>query len=380
MSDNLRIFSQLSEAEQIELLASHAMLLHGANGHGPAAEEAPAPINPWLEQLRTLADAYIERPPLTYFVEKFIAAGGLSMFFGAPGSYKSFILADAAVSVAGGQRWLTLPDGSGGRAVTACPVLWIDCDNGKRRTDSRFDALAKARGLPADIPLYYLCLPDPAPNVADTHGAKLLLDTINQIGAKWVIIDNLGLITGDIEENSAAMAAVMGNLRGISEATGAAVTVLHHQRKTSDKDQQLNIVRGHSSIAASLDLAVHVSRDTEDKQRAVLIPVKERDNSIPIIGAEFSFEEKPGRDDELATARFFGVKIVDTNSRAAIRRAILETLFGDAMNKTQLVAALKAAGITAGRPAIESVIDSMLLAKELNEAQGERNARIFSIS
>jgi hypothetical protein len=386
--ENLRACDPpLPEAEVRAIAASVARYEPGVAISAPGATAEPAPltgtgalVNPWLDQLRTLKDAYTERPPLKYLVEGFIAAGGLSMFFGAPGGYKSFILADIAVCVAGGHRWLTLPDGSGGRAVAVCPVLWVDCDNGKRRTDARFEALARARSLPQDTPLLYVSMPDPAPNVADVHGAKLLLDTVKQVGAGLVIIDNLGLITGDIEENSAAMAAVMGNLRSISEATGAAVIVLHHQRKTSDREQQLNIVRGHSSIAASLDLAIHVSRDTEDRRKAVLIPVKERDSAIPIIGAEFSFKDKPDRDDELEAARFFGVNQVDTRSDQAIRWAILEVLYNVTLNKTQLIATLKDAGITAGRPAIERVLASMLQAGELNQTTGERNARLFSLA
>jgi hypothetical protein len=354
--------------------------LLGANGHGPEAEAgAEQPGNPWLDQLRTLAHAYQLREPLRHIVAGVITEASMSMFFGNPGEFKSLIAADMGVCVAGGVPWLPYPDNSGGLAVSQCPVLWVDCDNGKRRSDSRFDALGKARNLPPDTPFHYLSMPRPALNMTQLDSVFRLVDVVQHTAAGLVVIDNLGLITGDTEENSAGMAAVMGELRRLAETTGAAVVIVHHQTKASDKNQ-LNMLRGHSSIAASLDLAIHVGRDmTEDRGSVVLLPVKMRDSDVPILAAEFSYLHDING--ELEEARFFGRKHVDTTSRTAIKRAIIETLFdGKVLNQTALVESVKAAGITAGVNTIRSVIDNLALAGELNEQVGDRRAKLYGLA
>jgi hypothetical protein len=382
-STNDLIWERLPEETKAALLAASAQQ-RGVNGSGPetAGSDAQA-INPWLAQMRTLADAYKPRSPLRYLVEKMIPEGSLSMFFGVPGGFKSMSLADLAVCVAGGRRWLALPDGGGGWATTAVPVLWIDCDNGKRRTDMRFDAIGKAHGLPDNSPLYYLSMPHPGLNLADINSAMILHDAVKAVNAGLVIIDNLGLIAGDVDENNSKMSTVMGELRRLIENTGAAVIVLHHQRKTADKDQQMNVIRGHSSIAASLDLAVHIGRDITDRDSrnvAVFLPVKMRDGDVPMMAAEFSYCHGETTND-LAEARFFGRAMVDTNSRHAVKQAIMTALYGGVrLNQKDLLAAVKEEGITAGVNTIRNMIENMVLKGELTEATGERNAKLYHLS
>lgn len=267
-----------------------------------------------LWKLRTLTDAYKPRDPLVYAVDRLFSLPSLSIVYGAPGSLKSMILADAAVCVAAGLRWLEpLPiENNGGvtLSTTQVAVLWIDFDNGTRRTDERFDALAKSRNLPTDIPLHYVSLPDPwldASNKANVFELSLLALSL---GVKFIVVDNLGLITGDTEENSAQMAGVMGNLRWLAESTGAAVVVIHHQRKSGNGDGKVRkgeSLRGHSSIEASLDLALIVERKpgTDDVS---IIPTKERGATLPTLGAQFTYQHAEGSTD-LATARFWAVAL-----------------------------------------------------------------------
>ena len=90
-------------------------------------------------QLRTLKDARATRPPLQYIVPG-ISVGSLSIVYGAPGTLKSMLLADLCVCVAMGAPWLSpLPGESGsGLSTLQVPVMWLDFDNGRRRTDERF--------------------------------------------------------------------------------------------------------------------------------------------------------------------------------------------------------------------------------------------------
>lgn len=280
----------------------------------PSDELKPALAKAW--KLRTLKDAYKPRDPLQYVIDGLFSLPSLNIVYGAPGSLKSMVLADAAVCVAAGQKWLEpLPVGEGETGVTLrtlqAAVLWIDFDNGTRRTDERFDALARARNLPDDIPLHYVSLPDPWLNASSKANVfELSLLTLS-LGAKLIVVDNLGLITGEVEENSAQMAGVMGNLRWLAESTGAAVVVIHHQRKSNGtgdgKIRKGETLRGHSSIEAALDLALVVERKPGTDDIAI-VPTKERGPTLPIIGAQFTYRHRADSK-ELETARFWSVAV-----------------------------------------------------------------------
>lgn len=268
---------------------------------------------PKLWKLRNLNDAYAERPPTRYVVDKLFSIPSLNIVYGAPGTLKSMLLCEAAVCVASGQPWLSgLPteDGSSVKAFRTikAPVLWIDYDNGARRTDERFEALAKARGLPVDAPVHYVSMADPWLKATDGLIIAQLVNLIIDIKAKLVVIDNLGLISGDADENSADMTEVMGNLRKLAEWSGSAVVVIHHQRKGAMADRQGDLLRGHSSIEAALDLALLVTREKQDP-KLVISPTKVRGASIAeSFGAEFTYDHKQGTWD-LEKAKFFGVPI-----------------------------------------------------------------------
>ncbi|MFM8321281.1 MAG: AAA family ATPase, partial [Chloroflexota bacterium] len=118
-----------------------------------------------LWQPFTLADAYQPRPPVEYIVPGLFALPSLNVAYGAPGTMKSFLLADLCVSAAAGCDWLIPAQHSGNQAAAIrtrqAPVMWLDFDNGRRRTHDRIAALARARDLPVDAPITYYSMPSP---------------------------------------------------------------------------------------------------------------------------------------------------------------------------------------------------------------------------
>lgn len=309
--------------------------------------------NPSLEplwKLRTLRDAYQPRAPIQYLVDGLLPCPSLDIVYGGPGSLKSMLLADLSVCVAAGQPWLgAFPFGKPGItiAVTQAPVLWIDFDNGLRRTDERFDALGKARNLPETLPLHYVSMPTPWLDASNPQIVTQVAELIRTIGAKLVVIDNLGLITGGVEENSAGMARVMGNLRWLCEMTNSAVVVVHHQRKSGGADdkgiRKGELLRGHSSIEASLDLALVVERK-EGEDSVAVIPTKVRGyREHDIIGAQFVFSHHEGTKD-LATAQFYSTEVVRKETRDIVTvETVIKMILGRGgrMAQKQLVDAVR---------------------------------------
>jgi hypothetical protein len=328
--------------------------------------------------IRTLVDARRERPPTEYIIDKFISAGSLSIVFGAPGSLKSLLIADACCAVAGGHPWLpnALGDGKGINTKQGA-VFWYDYDNGNRLTDSRFDALSRAHKLPDDAPLYYTSMPQFAYIATDGKRNIYMEKVIKALGARLVVIDNLGLITGDVEENSAAMTAVMGGLRKLAENTGAAVVVIHHQRKGGAMNGRAgDALRGHSSIEAALDLALHVVRETNSSEITVK-STKTRGVDVPPITARFNFTHHSDSHD-LEMAWFDGVAGVrGTNP---IRDAIMAILgeHTKPITKGMLIDETHSRlNGEFGKNKIGVWVDELVAHGELEEEKGKNNRKLI---
>ena len=239
---------------------------------------------PW--ELFTLKDAYQEREPLRYIINGLFALPSLSIVYGAPGTLKSMFLVDALAHVAGGEKWL-------GREVIQAPALWIDFDNGRRRTHERIAAVSRHLELTPDVPLYYVSMPNPPLDAGDRESIDALGALITSKGIRFMVIDNLTLISPNNDENSDGMAKVMGNMRMLSENAGCAIVIIHHQRKTKEGRGGTvgETLRGHSSIAASVDLALLIKR-MENSDNIEAHSTKTRDVDVYPFGAEYRYDHK----------------------------------------------------------------------------------------
>lgn len=367
-----------------------------------AADWSPSDIRTWLNNklnqveeaqadewlIRTAADALQPHPPLQYLVDQMLPLGALGIVYGGPGSLKSMVLADLAVCVAGGIRWLDPLDTDMGQpgvslATTQAKVLWIDLDNGARRTDIRIGAMLRGHGLDQNTPIHYVSMPVPALDASNASIMSNLTKMVIRQEYQLILIDNLGLITGDVEENSAKMAHVMGRLRRLTEDTGATVLLIHHQRKSSGGNEGARkgeTLRGHSSIEAALDLALLIERKPGEDAVAI-IPTKVRDYMAhDIIGAHFTWEHaEEGRD--LWSARFYSKPALKKEEQAmhdlrGVITAICRRQPGIAQNdlvtevRDQLAAQTGSApGINRVRGTIKQLVDDGKL--RMNFASGQ---------
>ena len=305
-------------------------------GEDTNKEEAGGPLVGMWKRF-TLSDAYKPRPPRRFLIDGLLPVPSLSIVFGGPGSLKSMLLADMAACVVSGKPWLeSMPAGGVRPGITLqtsqAKALWIDFDNGALTSHERFEAIGRGHELPEDAPYDYVSMPTPWLDASDRSIVLDLEKFIRHYSYGLVIIDNLSLITGDIEENSGEMSLVMGHLRYLSEATSSAVVVVHHQRKSNGSISANDIpksetLRGHSSINAMLDLALLVDRKLNDDS-VNIIPTKVRGfRQFDIIGAIFTYDHKPGTK-EMQAARFWS-KSVETSEevvnlaiKANIRQAL----------------------------------------------------------
>lgn len=327
----------------------------------------------------TMADFYTPREPVKYILGGIFREKSLNIVYGSPGDLKSMLLQDLAVCVAMGKEWLEVAKWQkGGSPIPTIqsPVIWLDQDQGIDEVFTRFAALGKQHNAPPGSPLKVYSFPNPPLDANDLASVAMLAARINN--AKLVFIDNLGTISGGIEENASAMRLVMSNLRLLAETTGAAVVLIHHQRKGNGTigGRAGDALRGHSSIEASLDLALQVDREPYSDQITVK-STKARSREVAPFTAYFTYTTNGAGD--LETAQFYSVEPEDNTSNYAIEREIMAALEGNPMAITALWQAVKTALPEVGRPRILDQVRKLEDDHRLIMTPGINNSKVYSL-
>lgn len=334
-------------------------------------------FSPW--QPKPLKISMQPRPPREYVVNGILSAPSLSIWYGSPGSLKTMVLLDLALSVATGTPWL--PARPGGQPVASfstspAPVLWLDQDSGEDEIDRRITAIAKTKPFDNQTPFYSLSFPMPAFLADDPTALQMLIDHASKIEAKLIIIDCLNAITGNADENSPEMATVMHGLRQLAERTRAAVIVIHHPNKADDK-----ILRGHSSINGAVDLAMSIRRDSPAAPDITFESTKTRQTPITPFGAYFAYTQQKGSSNELETACFFGtgkpeLNMADTSKFEAAKHWI-KKIAPHKMKQSKIVSTV--AGYGPGRNTTLAALNEMINNNELTIETGPNNAKLYSM-
>lgn len=342
-------------------------------------EDNPPPPSDGWEPI-TVKEARSPQPPINYAVDGIFMMPSLNIVYGAPGTMKSFLMQDLAVCVALGKDWLTPAKfKSGGHSVKTSQgaVIWADFDMGKSLIIQRLRALADHYEATDDVPVSFYSFPSPGLNASDSASVANL--AARSMGANMIIIDNLGTISGGVEENSSGMIPVMANLRWLAQTTGACVIVIHHQRKTAingGKGRAGDALRGHSSIEGSIDLALQVEREPYSSEVTVK-STKTRNDEVPPFTAYFAYDKDP--DGNLIKAGFFSVEPEDTQSGYAVEREIKHALEAGPLNQAALWQTVKAELPDVGKNRIVDKIKQMEDAGALIAKTGPRFQLIYSL-
>ena len=328
----------------------------------------------------TMADITQPQPPTQYLAAGLLELPSVNIFYGAPGTLKSFLIADLLVCIAAGKTWLEpAPWQTGGQSFPTIknPVMWIDFDMGRRRTIERFAALAKHYKTPTDAPITIYSMSNPPLDASNPGHIAELVARVATTGAKLIVFDNLGTISGGIEENSSAMIGVMFNLRWLADVTGAAIVIIHHQRKGNGIGGRAgDALRGHSSIEAAIDLALQITREPY----AELINIemtKSRGLEVYPFSAAFTFDHNNAGD--LETAAFYSIEPDDKQSNRAIEREIKTALQSGGMIQTALWQAVKDALPDVTKNRILDYIKRMVAKNDLNMVPGINNSRVYTL-
>ena len=351
-------------------LDAHSDVAQAVLAMDPEATPSNAQIAGWA--WRTLADAYRPHGPRRYVVAGLLPLPSLCSLYGTPGSLKTMLLIDLALSVAGGKPWLPgipdLPLVEPYRCQQV-PVLWIDVDNGWDRLERRLAALGQTHGVPKAAPISYISFPNPPFVAGESESVQRVVDKAHTIGAGLIIVDNLGTISGGADENSSQMVGVMSGLRQIAETTGSAVVVIHHKNK-GDRARLGDSLRGHSSIEGALDLALMVER--EDGEDAITLrSTKSRDAPVDPFVALWTYTVEGT---ELVKGQFFGLGKPEkaASSKGQQAREVMMKNIEPGMNQSKIVEMVKAKA-DIGRSTTLSALNGLVREGKLITRPGAKN-------
>lgn len=202
--------------------------------------------------IRNLADALKPQPPIVYLVDRLIKTGTLSVFFGEPGSKKTYSLLSMAVCAAVGKDWLefAIPE--------PVKVLIIDEESGERRMAIRLADTVRGELATEADPTYLTYVSLAGFDLGKNEDAKQVSKLIMDVGAQIVIIDALADVMSGDENSKQETQPVLNHLRKISEDTDSAIILIHHSNKGG-------AYRGTSAIKGSVDLMVKVESENDSK-------------------------------------------------------------------------------------------------------------------
>lgn len=210
-------------------------------------------------------------PEVEWLVEDLVEAEGLTVLGGAPGSGKTFVAMDLAMSLASGmEEW-------NGKALPGeeTNVLYLMAE-GFFGAPQRVRAWKIRAGIPEAETLRSLMWTSANINLVRGQwelDVAAVEREIEFVKPRLIVIDTLSRVTGGIEENSAGeMGALIGTVTGWQRTHGTAVLLVHHSTKEGS-----SFFRGSGALVGAADVAVAMRK--EEHERYVMT-WRERDTKV----------------------------------------------------------------------------------------------------
>lgn len=194
-----------------------------------------------------------------WLVDQLFAHSSVGLLGGPPKAFKTWVAAELALAVASGTpafgRFATPDPG---------PVLFFGAEDPPPDLRTRFDAIARARGLDlAKVPLFLLDVAQL--RLDDAAHLDRLRRTLALHTPRLLVLDPFVRLVAGLDENSARdVSAVLGALRTLQREHDVTILLVHHMRKSpaAHPAQQL---RGSGDFSAWLDSGLYLTRDGDDR-------------------------------------------------------------------------------------------------------------------
>lgn len=191
-----------------------------------------------------------------YVVQDLIRKKSVSIFYGAPGDFKSAVTMDMAFCIANGVDWLEpLPvEGNTQRSFTTSPsrVLWLNYDQAHDDIIERLGAMERVYGGGENVKAISQSTPNATLTTESQARALGKYCADNEYGV--LIVDSLLDVKGKADLQEASMGDVLRLWRIVAETGDVSVIIIAHNTKVS-----LDLY-GSQFIKAKLDHLYYVSR------------------------------------------------------------------------------------------------------------------------
>jgi hypothetical protein len=226
----------------------------------PSDGDAPDTPEPYrLYTVEELLNLPLPKP----LVEDILVAGSFIVFYGQPGTAKTFTAVDIALKIALGRPWF-------GHAVRRGPVVYVDyegsADIGQRvkawliENDVSASEFSSASFLLETV------------NILDEADIERLFVTIDALAVRpaLLIIDTLARAMGGAEENSAKeMGRAIAVVDRLRARYGCAVILIHHTTKSGETERGSGALRAASHTMIEfweenrVNITMHCSRQKD---------------------------------------------------------------------------------------------------------------------
>lgn len=302
---------------------------------------------------------------------------------------KSWLMMDAAVSVASGTPWLDTF-----RTETAGPVVLFVGEGGARKMTRRGRAIAHHKGLVwDDLPIL---MAERVPRLSDERQINALAVELSRFPAKLVIIDPLYLAAAGANASQLyEMAKVLEPLQVTCQHAGTALMVAHHtNRDTSRKGSERFSGAGPAEWGRVLVTVDKLNEERDPATGRTDVRLVLDFDGDEIGGGKRTIHravwaEDPG---ELGSPMNYFVRREDAVLPAARGDAererecaeALRSLFADhegsPLTKADTRRELKDQGHTFRTETVNKVLDRLVSEGSLTHSLGPRNAHLFSLS
>ncbi|MGO7916232.1 AAA family ATPase [Rhizobium ruizarguesonis] len=201
--------------------------------------------------LTRLSEIAIDDGEPEFLVEDIMPLRGLATIYGAPGSAKTFLAVDLALSVAGGVPFF-------GKQVSQGGAIYIAAEAGTG-LKKRVIAARAEKAMPDSAPFAMIAL---APNLGPkkSEAAALIADIKgqwpNNAPVRLIVVDTLARTLRGDENSALDMGAFVADAAAIAAAFNCLVLVIHHSGKDAERG-----MRGSSNLNGATDCEWQISGD-----------------------------------------------------------------------------------------------------------------------
>jgi len=254
-----------------EFKALHPELTNGTEQTREVEPEAPRSevFGLVFEHLRDLIAEVDAAPAPKHLFRPVWAQGDHGMLSAEDKAGKTWMVGDAAVSVASGTRWLGIFD-----VDAPGPVLIFVGEGGKRKLVRRIRAICAARGLSAENLDIRVCMR--VPHLASDAAMALVEEEIALHHPVLVIVDPLYLAAAGARGSDLyEMGAHLERVQLIAQRHGAALIITHHWNKTGEgRGAKRMSGVGPSAWGRVLVSAAVLHRHTDPETRATSVTLE----------------------------------------------------------------------------------------------------------